>query len=97
MHASDSSHSALVVLLFAQFIKYAKLYPALAWSELKFLSMDRDQLALGMLKWTKNPIHNSLTQIAEEDKVTQKLAKEMFKVTHTARATSPPPVLLHLS
>lgn len=77
-----------------KFHKFGKLYPPQAWADLKFLSMDRDQLAAGQLKWTKNPIHNSLTQIPEEDKLTQKLAKEMFKnimgcqwhTNHTARA-----------
>jgi hypothetical protein len=62
-----------------KFVKYGKLYPPQAWADLKFLSMDRHELALGMLKHTKNPIHHSLTQINEEDKLTQKLAKEMFK------------------
>ena len=62
-----------------KFVKYGKLYPPAAWADLKFLSLARDELAAGMLKHSKNPIHNSLTQIPEEDKVTQKLAKEMFK------------------
>jgi hypothetical protein len=62
-----------------KFVKCSKLFPPAAWADLKFLSMDREQLAIGMLKWTKNPIHHSLTQINEEDKLTQKLAKEMFK------------------
>jgi myosin heavy subunit len=62
-----------------KFVKYGKLYPNNAWADLKFLSMDREQLASGMLRWTKQPIHNSLTQIPEEDKLTQKLAKELFK------------------
>ncbi len=62
-----------------KFPKYGKLYPREAWADLKFLCMDREQLALGMLKHTKNTIHNSLTQIDEEDKITQGLAKAMFK------------------
>ena len=45
-----------------KFVKYSKLFPPAAWADLKFLSMDREQLALGMLKWTKNPIHHSLTR-----------------------------------
>jgi len=62
-----------------KFHKYGKLYPREAWADLKFLSMDREQLAVGMLKHTKSSIHHSLTQIEEEDKVTQSLAKAMFK------------------
>ena len=66
--------SPVLVVRFA-----GKLYPREAWADLKFLSMDREQLALGMLRHTKSAIHNSLTQIDEEDKVTQSLAKAMFK------------------
>lgn len=74
-----------------KFVKYGKLYPNSAWADLKFLTLDREQLAMGMLKWNKNPIHNSLTQIPEEDKITNRLAKDMFKVRlHTTNAQQAP-------
>jgi len=62
-----------------KFPKYPRLFPPAAWADLKFLSMDREQLAMGMLRHTKNPIHHTLTQIREDDKTTHKLAKELFK------------------
>lgn len=80
LHLSTQLRSLVFLFCFCLLHqKFGKLYPPQAWADLKFLSMDRDQLAAGQLKWTKNPIHNSLTQIPEEDKLTQKLAKEMFK------------------
>jgi hypothetical protein len=62
-----------------KFPKYGKLYPPAGWADLKFLSLDREELAKGMLRHTKSCIHNSLTQIADEDKITQKLAISCFK------------------
>jgi hypothetical protein len=62
-----------------KFAKYPKLYGPQAWADLKFLSMSRDELAMGYLKWNKEPIHAPLTQIPDINKLALKLAKQMFK------------------
>lgn len=65
-----------------KFVKYGKLYPPMAWAELKFISLNREELALGMLKWSKTPIHDPLTQMPKmtpEEKKRRDLATDMFK------------------
>jgi len=62
--------------LFA-FHKFAKLYPPIAWADLKLLTLKREELARGMLSWTKSSIHAPLTQI--EDKLLAKEATRVFK------------------
>jgi len=45
--------------------RFPRIYPPTVWAEMKFLSLDRQALASSMIKWTENPIHDSLTKVGE--------------------------------
>jgi len=62
--------------LFA-FDNYSKLRTREGWADLKLISFSRDELAAGMRKHTKDPIHDPLTEINDPKQV--KVAKLMFK------------------
>ena len=59
------------------FDNYAKLRSREAWADLKFVSFSREELAAGMRKHTKEPIHDPLTEINDDRQV--KAVKLMFK------------------
>ena len=61
------------------FNKYPRFHAPMAWAEMKFISMNRQELANGMLRWTKEPIHAPLTQVNPENKVAYRLSKNLFK------------------
>ena len=61
------------------FNKYPRLHAPAAWADQKFISMNKEQLSQGMLRWTKVPIHAPLTQISPENKVATRLSKNLFK------------------
>lgn len=56
---------------------YPKLYNPLTWSDMKFISFDKDNLAKTMLIHTIQPIHSTLTQI--NNKELSKIGKNIFK------------------
>lgn len=69
------------------FDNYSKLRSREGWADLKFVSFSRDELAAGMRKHTKDPIHDPLTEISDPKQV--KIAKNMFKVReHTSALTA---------
>lgn len=45
------------------FEKFGVLRTNMEWANMKFLSFNKEELAMGMLAWTKNPIHASLTRL----------------------------------
>lgn len=59
------------------FDNYAKLRTREAWADMKFVSFSRDELAAGMRKHTKDPIHDPLTEINDDKQI--KACKNMFK------------------
>ena len=61
------------------FHKYPRFHPPAQWADQKFLSMNKQELANGMLRWTKTPIHAPLTQVNPDNKVAFRLAKNLFK------------------
>lgn len=59
-----------------QFEKFGVLRDRMEWASMKFLSFNKEELAMTMLIWTNNPIHASLTQL---DSNLNKIAKAAFK------------------
>ena len=87
------------------FHKYPRFHPPAVWADQKFISMNKQELANGMLRWTKVPIHSPLTQVNPENKVAYRLSKTLFKNvlgymgdkvsswSHTSHYTPPLPKL----
>jgi len=61
------------------FNKYPRFHNQQTWAEMKLLTMDRQELANSMLRWTKTPIHAPLTTLPIENKIAQRMAKNLFK------------------
>jgi hypothetical protein len=66
------------------FSKYMKLYSPVAWADFKFISLKREELARGMLRHSKDTIHQTLTDMTgllAQDQKTQlsKIACRTFK------------------
>lgn len=58
------------------FNKYPKLYAPDYWASKKFLG-SKEEIAAGMLKWSKSPIHYALTKLPNSQ--LRSLAPKMFK------------------
>ena len=50
-----------------KFQKFIKLYTPVDWAACKLISFNREELAKGMLKWSKDPFHQSLLELVGPD------------------------------
>ncbi len=58
---------------------YPKLRSPAGWADLKFISFNRELLTAGARKHTKDPIHNSLTELeSPQDKIAQNMFKNIM-------------------
>lgn len=66
-----------------QFQTYHGLFKPADWASYKWVTFNREELAAGMLKWTKHPLHQSLTDLIDKKdlngKPLNKLAMHGFK------------------
>jgi len=59
------------------FDNYSRLRSKEGWADMKLISFSRDELAAGMRRHTKDPIHDPLTEITDAKRT--KAMKNMFK------------------